>query len=70
MDHFDQFVFQMGGLGRAVIVGRQRCRTDQHVAHADFAAAVALAVIPGESFHQRAAEFHLAAHEHVFPGNE
>ena len=70
MDHFDQFVFQVGCFGRAVIVGRQRRRADQHVTHADLAAAVALAMIAGKPFHQRAAEFHFAAHEHVFPGDE
>ena len=70
MNHLNQFVFQVGCLGRAVIVGRQRRRADQHIAHADLAAAVALTVIPGEALHQRTAEFHLAAHEHVFPGNE
>ena len=54
MSHLDELVLDVRSLGGAVVVGRQRRGADQHVAHADLAAAVALAVIAGETLDQHA----------------
>jgi len=70
MRHFDELVLDMGGLIRAIVIRRQRRRADEDVAHADLAAAVALAMVAGKPLDQHAAEFILAAHQDVFPGNE
>ena len=70
MHHLDELVLDVGGLVGAVVIGRQRRSADQYVAHAHLAAAVALAVIAGKALDQHAAEFVLAAHEHVFPGHK
>ena len=70
MHHLDQLVLDVRGFRCAVVVSRQSRRADQHVADADFAAAVALSVISGKTLHERAAELVFAAHEYVFPRNE
>ena len=68
--HLDDLVFDVAGLGGAVVLGGQGGGADEHVAHADLAAAVALAVIAGEALHQRAGELDLAAQIHAVPGHE
>jgi len=70
MCHFNELVFDVRGFGRAVVIGRQCRRADQHVAHADLAAAVALTMVAGKALHQESAEFIFPAHEDIFPGNE
>ena len=60
----------MAGLGGAVVVGGQGGGADEHVADADLAAAVALAVEAGEALDERAGELDLAAHEDALPGHE
>ena len=70
MHHLDELVLDVRRLGGAVVVCRQRRGADQHVAHADLAAAVALAMIPGEALDQHAGEFVLAAHEDLVPWHE
>ena len=50
------FVLDVRGLGGAVVVRRERRRADEHVADAHLAAAVALAVIAGETLDQHAGE--------------
>ena len=51
-------------------VGGQRRGADEHVADADLAAAVALAVEAGEALDQRARELDLAAQVDALPGHE
>ncbi len=60
----------MAGPGGAVVVGGQGGRADEHVADADLAAAVALAVEAGEPLDERAGELELAAHVDAVPGHE
>ena len=57
-------------LGDAVHVGGERGGADEHVADADLAAAVALAVEAGEALDEGARELDLAAHEDAVPGHE
>ena len=54
--HFHDLVFDMGGLVGAVILGDGLGGPDEHIAHAHLAG-VALAVVGGELFYQRAGEF-------------
>ena len=70
MSYLDELVFDVRGLGGAVVVCRQRGGADQHVAHADLAAAVTLTVITGETLNQHARKGGLPVHEDVFLGHE
>ncbi|MPM38425.1 hypothetical protein SDC9_85054 [bioreactor metagenome] len=70
MGHLDELILHRAGLLHAVVLRRQRRRADHHVAHADLAAAVALAVIPGEALHHHAGKLMLAVEEQVLVGDE
>ena len=68
--HLDEFVLDVAGLGRPVVVGRHRRRADEHVAHAHLAPAVTLAVIAGEALHHHAGELRLPVEEDALVGDE
>ena len=70
MDHLDKFVLEVRRFIRTIIIGSQRHCTDKNIAYTDLATAVTLPMVTGEPLHQRAAELILAAHQHVFPGDE
>ena len=68
--HFDELVFNMGSLHCAVIVRGQRRCADQHITHAHLAAAIALAMVSGETLDKGAAELILTGHKNIFPRDE
>ena len=43
---------------------------EKDIADANFAAAIALAMVSGKALHQRAGKFVFTAHKHIFPGHE
>ena len=72
MDHLHDLVLHVGGPVDSVHFSDQRRGAYEHVAHAHFTSAVALAVITREALHQHAAEVDftvqknpLSGHEHV-----
>ena len=70
VDHLDQLVLHRAGLLHAVVLGNQGSGTDQGVAYADLAAAVALPVVAGKALHHHAGELILAVEEDVLVGDE
>ena len=60
----------MAGILRAVVLGDQGGRADDHVAHAALAAAVAVPVSGGKELHQHAGEVHLAVEEDILVGDK
>ena len=70
MGHLDELVLDSGGLLHAVVLSGQSGGTDQGIAHAHLAAAVALTVIAGETLHHHAGELILAVEEDVLVGDE
>ncbi|CAN4071960.1 D-alanyl-lipoteichoic acid biosynthesis protein DltB, partial [Dysosmobacter welbionis] len=70
VDHLDQLVLHRAGLLHAVVLRCQRRSTDQRVAHAHLAAAVALPVVAREPLHHHAGELILAVEEDVLVGDE
>ena len=63
MGHLDQLILDMGSLCRARHIARQRGCADQHVAYADLAAAVALAMVAREALDDHAGKLDLAIEE-------
>ena len=70
MRHFDELILDGGRLFHAVVLRRKRRRADYHVAHADFTAAVALAMVSRETLHNHSGELVFPVQENVFVGNE
>lgn len=68
--HLGQILLDVGSLAHAVVLGHQGGGADEHVGDGGLAAAVAEAVVIGESQGQAAAEIPLAAHEHPLPGDK
>ena len=68
--HLDELILDVAGLGRAVVVGGHGGRPDEHVAHANLAPAVALAVVAGEPLHQHAGKLRLPVEEDPVVGHE
>ncbi|CAN4035567.1 DUF3995 domain-containing protein, partial [Dysosmobacter welbionis] len=68
--HLDQLILHRAGLLHAVVLGNQGSGTDQGVAYADLAAAVALPVIAGESLYDHTGELILTVEEDVLVGDE
>ena len=70
MGHLDQLVLNSGSLLDAVVLGSQSGSTDQGVANADLAAAVALTMIAGETLDDHAGELILTVQEDVLVGDK
>ena len=70
MGHLDELILDVAGLGSAIVVSGNSSSTDQNIAYADLAAAVALAVVTGKALHQHPGKFMLAAQEDTVIGNK
>ena len=60
MGHLDELILDGRGFFHAVVLGGKGRGSDDHVAYADFAPAVALAVVAREALHDHAGELILA----------
>src|SRR5512137_1614083 len=66
MVHLNDFVFDVGGLSRPVILGYRLRSTDQHIAD-PYLTGVTLTVVSGKFFHQRPSKLMLTVHENPLP---
>ncbi len=70
MDHLDEFIRNVGGLGSPIVFRGQGSGPDEDVPHADLASSVALTVVTGEPFHQGSHKVRLPAEEYPVPGDK
>ena len=68
--HFNKLVLDVAGLLCTVVLSGERSRSNDHIAHANLAAAVALAVVAGKSLDHHTGKIILAVEEDVLVGDK